>query len=81
MTLRTKNHLSLFNQISQLYLGKSWQNEKLKNRFTWGSVGGNQSNALSSGGALSTGLDYEVLVGACEAREPIENLLSHMMMR
>jgi hypothetical protein len=42
-------------------------------KITWRSVRGDQGNAVLGGGALSTGLENEILVGASETGEPIKN--------
>lgn len=44
------------------------------NRHTWGGVGRDEGDAVCGGGALRAGLDDEVLVGAGEAREPVQHL-------
>jgi len=49
---------------------------RVEYRHTWGGVGRDEGNAVGGGGALSSGLDNEVLVSAGEAREPVQHLQS-----
>lgn len=42
-------------------------------KITWRSVGSDQGNAVLGSGALSIGFENEILIGAREARQPVEN--------
>ena len=44
--------------------------------LTRGCISRNQSNALTGSGTLGPRLDYEVLIRACKAREPVKYLSS-----